>query len=296
MGIDAKRSVPKGITIIIPAYNEEKSINNVISDIRKILSVVEHEAEIIVVDDASTDGTRLRARESGVKVISHFSNQGYGASIKHGISRASYDMILIIDADGTYSPAQIPELLKWCTSSDMVVGTRTTQEVHIPFLRKPAKWILNKLANYLTGISIPDINSGMRLFRRDTVKRFLSILPSGFSFTTTLTLAMLCNNYDVKYVPINYYHRTGKSKIRPISDTLNFLQLIIRTVLYFNPLKIFFPVGILLIFIAIAVFIYSYYFTSKIMDITIIVIVLAAIQVFTIGMLADLIDKRTERL
>ena len=152
--------------------------------------------------------------------------------------------VVITDSDGTYPNDRIPELAAMMTDWDMVVGARTGDEVRVPLVRRPAKWALNMLANVLVETRIPDLNSGLRVFRREVVLRFLPILPNGFSFTTTITLAMLSEGYRVTFVPIDYYARQGRSKIRPVYDTLNFLQLIVRTVLYFNPLRVFLPLSL----------------------------------------------------
>jgi glycosyltransferase involved in cell wall biosynthesis len=281
--------------MVIPAYNEGLGISKVVEDARKVLSGLRIPSEIIVVDDGSTDSTGAHARESGALVVVHEVNKGYGESIKSGIARASYDMVLIMDADGTYPCEAIPELVEQSRRNDMVVGARTAAVVHVPFLRRPVKWLLTRVANYLAGTRIPDLNSGLRIFRKDVAVRFWSVLPQGFSFTATLTLAMLCNGYRLTYVPINYHRRTGVSKIRPVYDTANFLQLVVRTALYFRPLKVFIPLGFALICLAVAILLYSYYALAKVMDVTVIVIFMTAVQVFTIGLLADLIDKRTQR-
>jgi hypothetical protein len=177
----------------------------------------------------------------------------------------------------------------------MVVGARTGETVKIPLLRKPAKKFLNILANYLAGVKIPDLNSGLRAFRKDVARQFFPILPSGFSFTTTITLAMLSNGYRVKYLPINYHQREGRSKIHPIRDTVGFTTLIVRTTLYFNPLKVFMPLAGIVALSAVALLVFSKLVLNRVMDISVIVLLSAALQIAVIGMLADLIDKRGQR-
>ena len=174
----------------------------------------------------------------------------------------------------------------------MVVGARTGRNVQIPMIRRPAKWVLNRLAEHLAETRIPDLNSGLRLFRRAEALAMFNILPSGFSFTTTITLAMLTTDRQVRYIPIDYLKRTGRSKIRPIQDTLNFLQLILRTVLYFNPLRVFLPVALFFLFASLAVLIYSALALEKILDTTVVILFVAFVQMLSIGMLADIIDKR----
>jgi glycosyltransferase involved in cell wall biosynthesis len=281
------------ISIIIPAHNEEKGIAEVLDNITSLGG----NYEIVVVDDGSSDNTAsIVEKYRDIKLISHKHNSGYGASLKNGIKNSNGDSIIIIDADGTYPYKQIPELIKTMKDGDyaMVVGARTGDSVKIPLLRKPAKWFINKLANYLSGIKIPDINSGLRIMKKSVVEKYLNVLPDGFSFTTTITLAMLTNSYQVKYIPVNYYKRQGKSKIKPVRDTLNFIQLIIRTVLYFNPLRVFIPLSLCMVIFAFSLLIGSWLLLGKAMDVTFGVMLMTAVMLLAIGMLADLIDKRIQ--
>lgn len=280
-------------TIIIPAYNEEKGIGAVLDNVTSL----DGRFEIIVVDDGSEDNTaKIVKNYSTVRLIRQQHNMGYGAALKAGIQSASNEAVLIMDADGTYPHDKIPDLIKTMHNGKyaMVVGARTKKNVKIPLIRKPAKWCINKLANYLSGMKIPDLNSGLRIMKKPDIERFFHLLPSGFSFTTTITLALLVNNYPVKYFPITYDKRTGKSKIRPIWDTLNFIQLIIRTILYFNPLKVFVPLSISLVILAILLLAGSWLYLGKAMDVTFGVILMTSVMVLAIGMLADLIDKRIQ--
>jgi len=283
----------KQLSVIIPAYNEEKAISQTIEDLKKeINKIPDFEYEIIVVNDGSTDKTKeILGKISNIKLIHHPENRGYGASLKTGFKQSQGELILITDADGTYPNESIPDLIKYIPEYDMVVGARTGKNAKIPLIRKPAKWVLGRLANYLSGVKIPDINSGLRIMKKSLIEKFIYILPDGFSFTTTITLASLTNGYRIKYVPIGYSKRGGKSKFRPIRDTLNFFQLIIRTILYFNPLKVFIPLSLLLFLIAVIVFLLSYFFTAKVLDTTIAIFIISAIQMLAIGMLADLIVK-----
>jgi glycosyltransferase involved in cell wall biosynthesis len=284
------------VSIVIPAYNEEETIGSVIDQVISIMEKADITYEIIVVDDGSTDDTVHIIQERAVQVVHHPFNKGYGAALKTGMRKAKYDTIAIIDADGTYPAEDLPELVSGTGEWDMVVGARVGEDAEIPPLRKLAKWILTQLANYLVGTPIPDLNSGLRAFRKDIAMRFYHILPSGFSFTVTITLALLSNDYLVQYVPIRYYKkRRGKSKIKPIRDTLGFLQLIIRTVMYFAPLKIFLPVSLALFLLGIVIFLYSILVLHKLMDVTVVVTMLASIQIAAIGLLADLMDKRSPK-
>ena len=280
-------------SIIIPVYNEEDSIEKVIADLKLYLN---QGCEIIVVNDGSNDRSKeLLEKISDIKTVHHPENRGYGAALKSGIQKSRGEYILIIDADGSYPSESIAELISQKDYYDMVVGARINPQSQIPITRKPAKWVLNLLANYLTGSNIPDLNSGLRIIKKDTLNQFVHILPDGFSFTTTITLALLTNNYQVKYLPINYYKRKGKSKIRPIRDTLNFLQLIIKTVLYFNPLKVFIPLSLIIFAMAIMVGVASILFTPKFMDTTFIILCATALQTFFFGLLAEIIVHAKQR-
>ena len=236
------------ISVVIPAFNEEAGIAAVIAELRRILEEQQISPEIIVIDDGSTDGTARNALSAGARLLQHRSNRGYGAALKSGIANASNELIVITDADGTYPAEYIPKLLEQLDRADMVVGARTGRNVRIPLIRKPAKLVLNWLANYLTNSKIPDLNSGLRAFRRGVVAQYFPILPDQFSWTTTITLAMHCDHYAVDYVPIDYRKREGKSKIVPW-DAGSFLVLILRTAMLFRPIRIFLPiVGLFLLY------------------------------------------------
>lgn len=278
------------LSVVIPALNEESGIGQVLSGLRESLARTGWSHEIIVVDDGSSDGTARVSRDHGVTVVSHGVNRGYGASLKSGILAARAPLVLIIDADGTYPIDAIPRLLESARDHDMVVGARTGPKVEGPLLRRPARWFLRRLAAYLAETEIPDLNSGLRIFRRDKVLQFFPILPSGFSFTTSITLAMLCNDGRVAYVPIDYAKRTGRSKIRPVRDMINFLLLIVRSILYFNPLKIFIPASLAVL----AAFGVSLYYDLFILhDLTekTLILLFAGVQLLAIGVLADMISK-----
>ena len=283
----------QSMSIIIPAYNEEAAVGKVIDSVKEFANSCKYDYEIIVIDDGSSDNTAdIIKKKEEVILIQHSFNKGYGASLKHGIKQARFDNVIIIDADGTYPSDKIPELVKYLDEYDMVVASRTGKDVRIPILRKFAKYILNILANYLSGKKIPDLNSGFRALKKEAVIRFFNILPSGFSFTTTITLALMTNDYQIKYVPISYNHRNKESKFHPVKDTISMFTLIIRAILYFNPLKIFVPLSIVLVFAGVAVFIWSWLFAGRIYDITTALLIITGIQTLVIGLLADLIDKR----
>ncbi len=281
-------------SIVIPAFNEEGAIERVIHDVRRECDQHGILAEIIVVDDGSRDETARFALRAGARVLLHRSNRGYGAALKTGITAASNQFIVITDADGTYPAHYIPELLSELHLADMVTGARIGRNVNIPLVRRPAKWVLNRLANYLTNSRIPDLNSGLRAFRRDVAMQYFPVLPDQFSFTTTITLAMHCDKYAVKYVPIDYHPRTGRSKILPW-DAGSFLVLILRTAMLFRPIRIFLPV---------VVFCLLYGFIKMSIDLThqpnisasALLAMMSALLVLLIGMLGDAMATRLGRL
>lgn len=284
--------ISEPVTIIVPAYNEAEGIGQVLDTIINCMLEAGVEYELIVVDDGSTDGTDAIVEAKGVRIIRHKFNRGYGASLKTGIRQSRCPIVAIIDADGTYPVDALPQLLACMFEYDMAVGARTGDHVKIQPLRRPAKWFLKQLADYLSGFKIPDLNSGLRIFRRELAERFFGIFPDGFSFTTTITLAALTNGYRVEFLPINYYKRTGQSSIKPLRDFLGFVLLIIRLIVYFKPLNVFLPVSAALLLVgfskAMIDLIHQNYF-----GVGSAIVILAALQIAFLGLLADLIMRRT---
>ena len=246
LSTSARQAVRSGITVVVPAYNEENGIARQVAALEEALRPCGWEYEIVVVDDGSTDSTADRAETLGVQVLRLGANRGYGAALKAGIAAAKFDWVVIIDADGTYPSAEIPRMLERLPWSDMVVGARIGWSVADPPVRRPAKWLLRKFASYLAGSEIPDLNSGMRVIRKSLVEQFSHLLPSGFSFTTTITLALISGGYSVSYVPIDYYKRIGRSKIRPL-HAVRFAAMILRTMMLFQPMRIIGPVATLVL-------------------------------------------------
>ena len=285
----ATRNTQHAITILIPVYNEEASIGGVLEGLREWRD----RAEIIVVSDGSTDRTPEIAERAGVRVIRHRVNKGYGAALKTGIRAAAGPIIVMMDADGEHSAAQIQRLIDAMNDNDMVVGARG-KDSYTPLIRRPGKWILSKVANYLAQTNIPDLNSGFRAFRKEVALRFLHILPNGFSFTTTLTLALLKEGYNTAYVPITTTPRVGTSTVNPIRDGINTLMLIVRIVALFDPIKVFLPTSIALFLLGVAYWIGSgiFRYASHIepafhIPSGAVTAILASIIVFMFGILAD---------
>jgi glycosyltransferase involved in cell wall biosynthesis len=280
-------------SLVIPVYNEEEIIAATVEELQQILKSYQY--EIIVVNDGSTDATsQVLSSVNGITLIEHNCNRGYGAALKTGIRQAQYPLIAITDADGTYPNERIPDLLTLAARADMVVGSRTGKNVTYSNLRKIPKWFLVRFAQWVTKTRIPDLNSGLRVFQRDVLVKFIPVLPNTFSFTTTITIAMLTNNYIVHYEPIDYFHRVGKSKIKPIRDTLRFVQLILRMGVYFAPLRIFLPVAGLF-FTGFLVTLFQDLFIRQDLTESTLILFVAAIQVGMFALLADMIDRRSSR-
>jgi glycosyltransferase involved in cell wall biosynthesis len=272
------------VSVIIPAFNEGPHVAEQVREVERVLSESGWTYEIIVVDDGSTDDTAARADATGVRVLRRARNRGYGAALKLGVQRARYGYILITDADGTYPVEAIPGLLAAAERNAMVVGARTGASVQVPLIRRPAKAFIRWLASYLSGEPIPDLNSGLRVMRRDLVQRYAHLLPDGFSFTTTITLASISNGHPVEYLPIDYRARLGTSKIRA-RHAYDFTLLVLRVIVYFNPLKVFIPLGATLAVLGLAKLVYDI-FRDNLSESAVFAL-LGALIIWSVGLLAD---------
>ncbi|OSP55308.1 glycosyltransferase family 2 protein [Pseudoruegeria sp. SK021] len=276
------------MSVIIPAYNEELAVRRTIEEVFSALEPTGIEYEVIVVDDGSKDQTRSEALLTRAKVTWNEMNSGYGASLKRGIRTAKYPFIAILDADGTYSAQYLPEMLELCRYQDMVVGDRGATMRNVPLIRKPAKVVLNSLASFLAERKLNDLNSGLRIFRKLELMPFLPLLPQNFSFTTTITLCMSCSGKRMAYFPITYRKRIGDSKIRPI-DFLNFIILVLRVIVLFNPLRVFIPLGLALFTVGFVKLCYD--LTKWNLSESAIFAFLAAITIWSLGLIADMISR-----
>jgi len=229
------------ISVIVPVYNEEDMVADTIKAIHDELEgFIEH--QIVVVNDGSTDRTFEIINNINIKnlsIVNHIENLGYGKSLLDGIVSSKYNCIAIIDGDGSYKPEDIKSLYKYHPQYDMVVGARRGKEYEKGALKRPARKLFNWLAKYATGRKIPDVNSGLRVMKKDIILRYQDSLCSGFSFTTTITLILFLNQYFIKYVPIDYLKRGGSSKVNHYHDTLSAGQIIVEAILHYNPLKLF---------------------------------------------------------
>ena len=277
------------LTVILPAFNEEPFVASVIEKTKQTLSQWSQSWEVIVVDDGSTDRTAQIAADASVKILRHDENLGYGASIRDGIKAADGEWIAILDADGSYDPSLLLELLECLPQYDQVNGARNSEQGSLKFLRTPTKWAIRRLAEWVSGRKIPDLNTGFKVFKRNIAMRYLWVLPEGFSCSTSLTLAFLCNGYRVKYIAIPYRKREGKSKFHPVRDTLNYILTIIRMMTFFRPLRIFLPVAFAFGGIAVIKGLFSIFTSESGLHDADVILAVAAVLIFSLGLLADLV-------
>ncbi|MBE7558843.1 glycosyltransferase family 2 protein [bacterium] len=280
------------LSIVVPVHNEAEALPEFLPELLSVAASLDP-CEVILVDDGSTDGSLSDfTPPPRCRVLHHRRRRGYGAAVRSVVAAAKGDCIAILDAELTYHPADLVPLWEARAEADMLVGARPAATDSAA--RGLAKTCLRLLAQYLSGEKIDDLNSGLRLMRASVLRSFAHLLPSGFSLTTTVTLAFLCNGYDVAYRPIQYRPRVGKSKIAAGRDPGRFLMLIVRTILLFNPLKILGPLSLVLFALAAAVLIISkFVLHTQIPDITVSVLVLLSVQTLLLGLLADLLARRT---
>jgi len=278
----------KKVSVIIPAYNEEDAIGRVLDGLLPMADT--NGWEVIVVDDGSTDATTKVADQNGVKVITHPYNRGYGSSLKTGIGAATAEIVVFMDSDGQHEQGDIPRLLEHIDDHDVVIGQRVKGS-HRLWTRRPGKWLLGKIANFLTGRKIPDINSGLRAYQKDLLLKLIHLMPDGFSFSTTSTVAYYSMNFRVKYIPIKTKQRTGKSSVNQIKHGCETILLMLRLIVLFNPLKVFMPVSMTLIIMGLAYQIYIICLTGLHVEGGAIVSLIAGIQTFLFGLMIDQISS-----
>jgi glycosyltransferase involved in cell wall biosynthesis len=273
------------ISIVIPAYNEETAIGSVIEGLKSI----DISAEIIVVDDGSTDKTRDIVSRAKVKVIRHPYNKGYGAALKTGIREATGRVICFFDADNQHRIEDLKEMLRYVGEYDSVLAMRTADS-HVPVLRRPGKKVLQWVANFLANRRIPDLNCGLRAFKREVLVRIMHILPDGFSFSTTTTIAMYKMGYTIKWVLVTTNPRIGKSTVKQLKHGIETIMLITRLITLFDPLRVFLPISLLLVgsgivYQLVLMVLYGFHIAGGS-----VLSVLAGILIFFFGVLADQIS------
>ncbi len=278
------------VSVVLPVYNEIDHLDEELDRIRRAMDASGYRYEIIVVDDASTDGSTERLAEiPWIRLIAFSSNRGPGAARKMGTEASRGEIILWTDVDMSYPNEQLPDLIEELEGHDQVVGARTTEEGSHKIARVPAKWLIRRLAEWLSNTKIPDLNSGFRAFRKDVVSQFVHLLPNGFSHVTTLTMAFLANGYSVRYVDIPYAKRSGKSKFRFVADTRLYLQQVTRMVMMWNPLRVLAPFAIGMFLIGFGKVIFDIFDKNFRLGTNTLLVMVAAGLIFVVALIADLI-------
>ena len=287
------------VSVILPCYNEAAHVLAEIDRICQALDECGYPYEVIAVDDASTDTTLELLRKAevmhpAVRVMAFRRNGGAGTVRRLGTQAARGDVVVWTDADLTYPNERIPELVAMLDddpSIDQVVGARTSEEGTYKLLRVPAKWLIRKIAEWLTNQRIPDLNSGLRAFRREVAQPYLRLLPPGFSCVTTITLAFLSNQHDVAYLSIDYAKRSGHSKFRFVTDAYRYVLQVLRMVMYFNPLKALMPLALWLVGIGLVKAVVDVAMHPVRLATNTILIFLSGLIIGSMALLADLIVR-----
>ena len=281
-------------SVVIPCFNEALGVKKTLNEIFDVFNS-QKDFEVIIIDDGSTDETLLQLHKIALerprlKILQNNTNKGYGASLKKGILAAQGDFVVITDADGTYPAEEIPNLLDLLENCDMSVGARIGTDVNIPLIRRPAKWALLFYARWMARADIKDLNSGLRAFRKADALQFFHLLPQGFSFTSTITLAMHIDGLNVVYHPIDYRKRLGKSSIRPIHDTLAFFTLVLKTTMYFRPLQVFGSLSVFFLLNSLLVGITGKLYFGTVPDVATVSLVSTGLIFLGLGLIGDLIN------
>jgi glycosyltransferase involved in cell wall biosynthesis len=272
----------KKISIVIPARNEAESLKVILPEIARIKDIF----EVIVVNDASEDDTVSVCKDNNVKLVNHLYQKGNGASIKSGARLATGEYLVFMDADGQHDPKDIDALLNELDSGyDMVIGARE-RDSHASLPRYIANLVYNKFASYMSGHEIMDLTSGFRAVKSTYFKKFLYLLPNGFSYPTTITMAFFRSGYSIKYVPIECPPRIGNSHIRLIKDGIKFFLIIFRLSSLYSPLKIFAPISLMLFITGICYYAYTYIYLERFTNMSILFL-LTSVIIFMIGLLAE---------
>lgn len=283
------------VSVVLPIYNEKGHLRAEIDRIHAALTASSYSFEIIVVDDGSNDGSQTElASIPGITLITHRHNQGSGAARRTGTTAARGRVVVWTDVDMTYPNDLIPELVDAMDGYDHIVGWRQTEEGTHKLLRTPAKWLIRKLASYLSETDIKDLNSGLRAFRRDVAMQYVHELPKGFSCVTTLTMSFLGNGYSIAFFPIQYFPRAGRSKFHWLRDTRRYILQVIRMTLSYNPLKVFLPIGLGLLLAGFVKLGFDWSNRDFRLAANTLLVFFAALQVITVGLLADLVVRATK--
>lgn len=284
------------VSVILPVHNEAGHLQDEVKRIKHALDNSDYSYEVIIVDDGSTDGSgEIASATDDVRVMRFGTNRGSGSARKYGTMEAKGAVVVWTDVDMTYPNDQIPELVSAMEGHDQVVGARTTEEGTLKVLRRPAKWMIRRLASYLAKTDIPDLNSGFRAFRRDVADQFLYLLPRGFSCVTTITMAFLSNGYSIRYTPIDYAPREGESKFHWWKDTRRYLLQVVRMILMHEPIRFFGPPAAALLLISGGKLIYDLIDKGFRIATNTIVILGFALAVAGVGLIGDMLVQLNKK-
>lgn len=290
---------PLDVTVVLPCYNEQDHVLAEVERIHEAMEASGYDWELLAVDDASTDRTLEILREAQLRfprlrLLPLPRNGGSGTARRIGTQQARGEVVVWTDADMTYPNQRIPELVELLAKDptiDQVVGARTSEQGTHKILRVPAKWFVRKLAERLVGERIPDLNSGLRAFRREVSLPYLRLLPPGFSCVTTITMAFMHNQHQVQYVPIDYAKRSGSSKFHFLTDAYRYLLQVLRMVMYFNPLKVLMPPALVLVGVGSAKVVYDVIDDPVRISTNTILLLLTGLIIGSMALLADLIVR-----
>lgn len=269
-------------TLIVPAYNEAQGLAVVLAEVVEICP----DAEIIVVNDGSTDGTERAAEQFPVTVITHPVNRGYGAALKTGIAHARHEFLVFLDGDGQHDPSSIRPMLERLKTADLVIGERTVFTRRSP-LHFAGRLILSRLINFLTRMPLKDINCGLRAVRRSVIQRYLGLLPDGFSFSTTSTVVFAKFGRRLVFFPVAVRRRIGQSSVRLLRDGYNTLLLIIRLIALFDPLRVFLPPAFALVALGVVYGLYTAWRVHAGLSVGALSLLLTGLMVFLLGVICD---------
>jgi len=270
------------LSIVIPAKNEEAALITLLPKLRAAVP----DAEIIVVDDGSTDGTAQICEASGVKRVAHPYSKGNGAAIKSGVRKASRPWVLCMDADGQHDPEHIAALVKTAHQGyDMVVGARSHQS-QATQARGLANAIYNRLASYMVGRPVADLTSGFRIFKRKKFLRFINLLPNGFSYPTTITMAFFRAGYSVHYIPIEAKQRVGTSHIHLLKDGIRFFMIIFKVGTLYSPLKVFLPLALLSFLLGMSNYLYTFMMDHRFTNMSA-MLLMNSVLIFLLGLVSE---------
>ena len=287
------------VTVVLPCYNEQEHVLSEVERITTTMDASGYNYELLVIDDASTDNTLevLRSAEPNyprMRLLPFHRNGGSGTARRVGTQQARGQIVVWTDADMSYPNERIPDLVRILEEDptiDQVVGARSSEEGTYKFLRVPAKWLIRKVAEYLSNTKIPDLNSGLRAFRREVSLPYLRLLPPGFSCVTTITMSFLHNQHDIRYIPISYAKRAGKSKFHFVKDAYRYILQVLRMVMYFNPLKVLMPPALTLVLLGSGKAIYDVIAHPVRIANNTLFLFLAGMIIGSLALLADLIVR-----